>query len=88
MASAGPTRRDITTLIAPVPLAEPVVGELRQQHDWSARAGVPAHITLLGPFLAPAAVTGATLHRLRDIFASERPLDFNLGELQSVGSVA
>jgi hypothetical protein len=41
-----------TALIVPVPEAEPLVGELRLAHDPSAAHGVPAHITVLFPFLA------------------------------------
>jgi hypothetical protein len=40
-----------TALIVPVPEAEPHVGELRLAHDSSAGRGVPAHVTILSPFL-------------------------------------
>jgi 2'-5' RNA ligase len=40
-----------TALIVPVPEAEPHVAELRLAHDWSAARGVPAHVTVLFPFL-------------------------------------
>jgi hypothetical protein len=42
-----------TALLVAVPEAEPLVGELRLQHDRSAALGVPAHITLLFPFAPP-----------------------------------
>jgi 2'-5' RNA ligase len=40
-----------TALIIPVPEAEAQVGEIRLAHDGSAARGVPAHITILFPFL-------------------------------------
>jgi len=40
-----------TALIVEVPEAEPHVAELRLAHDSSARLGVPAHITVLFPFV-------------------------------------
>jgi 2'-5' RNA ligase len=39
-----------TALIVVIPEAEPAVGALRLEHDWSAPLGVPAHITILFPF--------------------------------------
>jgi 2'-5' RNA ligase len=45
-----------TALIVAVPEAEPAVGALRLEHDWSAPLGVPAHVTILFPFADPAAV--------------------------------
>ncbi len=48
--SPAPTE---TAVIAAVPTAEPLVSEHRQQFDVSAGWGVPAHVTVLYPFLAP-----------------------------------
>lgn len=45
-----------TALIVAVPEAEAAVGALRAAHDWSAALGVPAHLTILFPFLEPAAI--------------------------------
>jgi 2'-5' RNA ligase len=45
-----------TALIAPVPAAEPVVAELRRRLDAAAAWGVPAHVTVLYPFIDPAEV--------------------------------
>jgi 2'-5' RNA ligase superfamily len=49
-----------SAIIVPIPEVEPIVGRLRLQYDKAARLGVPAHITLLYPFLAPQAVGDAT----------------------------
>jgi 2'-5' RNA ligase len=40
-----------TALLICVPEAERVVGAFRTAHDWSAARGVPAHVTLLYPFV-------------------------------------
>jgi 2'-5' RNA ligase len=55
-APAAPAATE-TALIAAVPAAEPLVGVHRQQLDGSAGWGVPAHVTVLGPFVAPEAIT-------------------------------
>jgi hypothetical protein len=39
-----------TALIVAIPEAEPAVGALRLEHDWSAARGVPPHVTILFPF--------------------------------------
>jgi 2'-5' RNA ligase len=46
-----------TAVIAAVPVAEPLVSEHRQQLDVSAGWGVPAHVTVLYPFVEPAAIS-------------------------------
>ncbi|WP_371618205.1 2'-5' RNA ligase family protein [Streptomyces sp. NBC_00454] len=53
-----------TALIVRIPEAEPVVGEWRDRLDHSARAGVPAHISVLYPFLDESRVTPSTLAAL------------------------
>jgi 2'-5' RNA ligase len=42
-----------SAVIISVPEAEPVVGHHRRAHDESAPWGVPAHVTVLFPFMAP-----------------------------------
>lgn len=68
-----------TALIVEVPEAEAAVGALRLEHDWSAARGVPAHITVLFPFLDADAVVEA---ELRDLFARFRPFDFALDRVE------
>jgi hypothetical protein len=67
------TRR--TALIVPVPEAEPVVGAIRLAHDSSAALGVPAHITILFPFLRSDELDEAAL---RALFARFPAFDFAL----------
>jgi 2'-5' RNA ligase len=51
-----------------VPEAEPVVDHWRQRHDPAAPAGVPAHVTILYPFLALGRIDAAASSELRDLF--------------------
>ena len=61
-----------SAIIVPIPDVEPIVGQLRLQYDRAARLGVPAHITLLYPFLTPQAAGDATavLTKLCDSLAA------------------
>ena len=65
-------------LLLPVPVAEPTVRELRQRYDPSALHGVPAHITLLGPFVSPDELDATVLAELRDFFGAVEPFAFAL----------
>jgi len=42
-----------SAVLVQVPEAEPVVGEWRQQYTFDAPAGIPAHVTILFPFVEP-----------------------------------
>ena len=57
--------------------AEPVIGPLRMLHDTFAARGVPAHITLLAPFIPPPHVLDAT-DELTRFFADVESFDFML----------
>ncbi len=52
-AGPGPTE---TAVIVPVPEADPLVGRWRHRLDPAESWGVPAHLTVLYPFVEPAAV--------------------------------
>jgi len=67
-----------SALIVPVPEAEDLVGEWRERYDDSARTGVPAHLTLLYPFLPPEDVTQADLEGLTALFAAANATRFEL----------
>lgn len=64
-------------LIIPVDVPVPV-RRLRDRMDPVAAQGVPAHITLLYPFIPPAAVEDDTRRTLEQIFASEPVFSFAL----------
>jgi 2'-5' RNA ligase len=67
-----------TAVIVVVPEAEPSVGALRARFDPSAALGVPAHVTLLHPFMAPDAIDAAVRDRLAAIAAASAPFGFRL----------
>jgi hypothetical protein len=58
-----------TALLVLVPAAEPAVGGHRARLDVAARDGVPAHITVLYPFLPPAGIGESLLVSLGRLFA-------------------
>ncbi len=59
-----------TALIVPIPDAEPAVGSFRASLDRAASWGVPAHVTVLYPFLSPERIDEAVLATVRDIVAA------------------
>lgn len=67
-----------SALLLLVPAAEPAVGEHRARLDASAHDGVPAHLTVLYPFLSPALIDDAVLTSLTALFAGFRAFAFTL----------
>jgi 2'-5' RNA ligase len=67
-----------SALLVPVFVADCVVGALRARLDPAAKLGVPAHITILYPFVAPDAVASPLLDELRSLFARVAAFDFVL----------
>lgn len=66
-ATDGPGSAE-SALIVRLPELEPLVGAFRARHDPAAADGVPAHVTVLYPFLAPRRISAAVLRALRDLF--------------------
>lgn len=62
-----------------MPEAEPAVGSIRLAHDSSAALGVPAHITILFPFLPGDELDEAAL---RELFARFPTFDFALDRVE------
>ncbi|MGH8827103.1 MAG: 2'-5' RNA ligase family protein [Jiangellaceae bacterium] len=65
-----PFRPGQTALNVPVPEAEPIVAEFRRNHDRAASYGVPAHVTVLFPFLPVDRVDDGVLGELRRLVGS------------------
>ncbi|MFH8715797.1 2'-5' RNA ligase family protein [Streptomyces zaomyceticus] len=59
----------------PGPEAEPSVRRWRERFDPSARAGVPAHITVLFPFLAESRIDALVHSALADVLGSRPAFD-------------
>jgi 2'-5' RNA ligase len=56
-----------TALITRVPEAETYISRYRDRYDPSARRNVPAHVTILYPFMAPTLVDTSVIERLRGV---------------------
>jgi len=65
-------------LIVTVPQAEPAVSAWRSQLDPMAALGIPAHLTVLFPFVPPAGIDEATRTTLRELLSSVTTFDFSL----------
>ncbi|MFE5964446.1 2'-5' RNA ligase family protein [Streptomyces sp. NPDC056463] len=65
----------MTALIVRIPEAEPAVGRWRERLDPSARAGVPAHVTVLFPFLHESRTDALVHSALADVLGSRRAFD-------------
>jgi hypothetical protein len=76
-----------SALIIAVPEAEPLVQALRERFDWSAAQGVPAHITILYPFIPPDKITPEMLAGLREFFAQFAAFEFTLPETRRFPTV-
>jgi 2'-5' RNA ligase len=61
-------------IVVPVHAAEPLVAHWRTRWDPAADLGVPAHVTLLGPFLPPP-VPAADVEALHAFFATVAPCE-------------
>src|SRR5262249_51373498 len=64
-----------STILVPVPEAEPVVGQLRARLDRAASRGIPAHVTVLYPFVPPGQITAAVLGKAAAAVASVQSFD-------------
>jgi 2'-5' RNA ligase len=67
-------------LILEVPEADPVVGRHRARLDASAPLGVPAHITVLFPFMPPGRIDETVLAELEHLFAAVTRFRFRLDD--------
>jgi 2'-5' RNA ligase len=77
-----------TALIVAVPEAEALVGAWRAKHDWSAQHGVPAHVTLLFPFVPSEEVDEQLIGDLRDLFGSQPAFAYRLPRVDRFPEVA
>ncbi|MDQ2727907.1 MAG: 2'-5' RNA ligase family protein [Actinomycetota bacterium] len=75
-----------SAILVPVPDAEAAVGPWRRRHDPMATGGVPAHITLIVPWLAPEHIDDNEIARLERIAAKAEPFEFTLRSVHWFGS--
>ena len=64
-----------SAVVVPVPDAEPLVAAWRERHDPSAALGMPAHITLLVPFLREERLSAEVVAGLGDLCGATPVLD-------------
>jgi 2'-5' RNA ligase len=70
-----------SAVLIPVPSADSVVGRWRFAHDPVAAAGVPAHITLLVPWLPPGEIGPEALAELDAELSGLAPWEFELARV-------
>lgn len=80
--SSGRTQ---SAVLVPVPEADEVVGRWRHEHDPVAAAGVPAHITLIVPWLPPGEITKADLADLDEMLEEVNAFEFVLDHVDWFG---
>lgn len=73
---ASPGRQ--SALIVEVPEAEPAVRRHRERLDANAPLGIPAHITVLSPFMPAETIDAEVLTRLGQLFAGAGRFQFRL----------
>lgn len=71
-----------TALLVRVPEAEDATLTVRERHVPATRHGIPAHITLIVPFLPPEELDGAVHDALAEVFAAAAPFRFSLERLR------
>jgi len=77
-----------TGFIVPVPQAQPWVGDLRDRFDASAALGVPPHVTLLFPFMAPEQVDASVLQDIRGALDGASAFDFTMAGVARFAATA
>ena len=74
-----------TAVLLPVPEAEPVVGTWRDRYDLAAATRIPAHVTILFPFIPPARITAEDEAALAEVVAGIEPFAFRLARTGRFG---
>lgn len=74
-----------SAVIVPIPEAEAAVGEHRARLDRAASWGVPAHVTVLYPFLPPDQLDSGRVRELADAIRSVPRFDVTFAEVRWFG---
>lgn len=74
-----------SAILVPVPEADAAVGPWRHQYDPAALAGVPAHVTLIVPWVAPQRITGGQLAAVGEVAAATAGWAFDLVDVAWFG---
>jgi 2'-5' RNA ligase len=76
-----------SALIVAVPEAEPLVHDWRLRYD-NAALGIPAHVTLIFPFVPMQEVDEELIGKLRELFAAQPAFSFSLARVARFPEVA
>jgi len=76
-----------SALIVAVPEAEPLVHDWRLRYD-NAELGIPAHVTLIFPFVPAEEIGVDLLDELRKLFAEQPAFEFTLAGVARFADVA
>jgi hypothetical protein len=76
-----------SALLVEVPEAEPAVAWHRERLDPNAALGIPAHITVLAPFMSPEMISPSVLGDLERLFGAVRRFRFELARTDWFGDV-
>ena len=76
-----------SALVIVVPEAEPLVHEWRMRYD-NADIGIPAHVTLLFPFVPTEEISEELIAELRELFAEQPAFSFTLARVARFADVA
>ena len=71
-----------SALVVLVPEAEVLVKLFRDKHDPAAAMGMPAHVTLLYPFIPPIEIGSAVHDDLRQCFSHFAPFHFSIADVR------
>jgi 2'-5' RNA ligase len=74
-----------SAIFVPVPEADAAIGTWRAVHDPRARSGVPAHITLVVPWLPPAEINERHFDEVDALLSRQRAFDYSLDKVQWFG---
>jgi 2'-5' RNA ligase superfamily len=71
-----------TVILAPVEEADPIVGRWRREFDRTAAEGIPAHVSILFPFVPRSELSDATFAATARIADKHPRFDFSLAEVK------
>lgn len=73
-------RNGQTGLVIPVPAVDALLASVETQHPGTMREGVPAHVSLLYPFVAATELDERVSGALGELFAEQVPMLVEFGE--------
>lgn len=83
-----PFQRGESAVVVPVPQAEPLVSSWRARFDISAAYGVPAHVTVIYPFLYESLLNAAVLQEMTTLCAAMQPFEVTFNRVGRFPGVA